>query len=192
MKRSEAVVELKSTWTILSADLSEAALNENTENSQFSKRALVRAFFAQVEGLLFQLRQVTLASLGGTEYLSDAEVQLLREVRHSLDEKGFPRKTPNHLAFPASVLFSVIVYEKNHGATFEPDIAINGCASFKRATAVRNRVTHPKSAAALQIADSDLRNLEEAASWWQAQLLAMFSKCHEADEYWTAKLTERK
>ena len=192
MKRSEAVTELKSTWLVLSADLSEAARNENADNSQFSKRALVRAFFAQVEGLSYQLRQTALASLVGTGHISDAEMQLLREVRYFLDDKGQSRKSTAHLAFPESLLFSMKVYAKNHGATFAPDRTLSGWAAFKRATAVRHRVTHPKSATALQIADADLRDLEEASSWWQVQLLAMFSKCHEADGYWTAKLGEHK
>lgn len=190
MDRSQAVAQLKETWSILSSDLDEAAKRENDGGSQYAKRALVRAFFAQVEGLSFQLRQVTLASLGGTNLLTEAELQLLREVRSTLDEKGSVREVASYLNFPASVLFSMRVYAKNHGATFNVDRQHTGWFAFKRAADIRNHVTHPKSAAALQIVDEQLQELGEASAWWQQQLLAMFAACHEADDYWRRKLTK--
>ena len=191
VNRSEAVTELQNTWRVLDADLDSAAVAENADESQYAKRALVRAFFAQVEGLSYQLRQVTIASLRDTGQLSPAEVQLLREVRESIDDRGNVREVTSYLSFPDSVLFSMKIYVKNHGAKFDIDKNHPGWSAFKQATQTRHRVTHPKNAASLEIADSDVRNLETASSWWQEQLLAMFAACHEADTYWSEKLAKK-
>jgi len=190
VNRSEAVADLQSTWRILAADHAAAATAENVENSQYAKRALVRAFFAQVEGLSYQLRQVTIASLRDTGLLSTAEVQLLREVRELIDDKGNVREVTSYLPFPDSVLFTMKMYVKNHGATFDIDKSHSGWSAFKQATQTRHRVTHPKSAASLEVVDSDIRCLEEASSWWHEQLLLMFAACHEADANWSEKLAE--
>ncbi len=190
MNRSDAVNELKDTWRTLAADLDAASRAENADGSQYAKRALVRAFFAQVEGLTYQLRQVTLASLQNTNLLSAAEVLLLREVRQSIDDKGNVRELTSYLPFPDSILFSMKIYVKNHGAVFDIDKSHPGWSAFKRATQVRHNVTHPKNAASLEVADVDIRTLEVASSWWQEQLLAMFAACHEADAYWNSKLSK--
>ena len=102
MKRADAVGQLKQTWAILNADLDSAVEYGRIDNTPYAQRALARAFFAVVEGLSYQMRQVTLASLVGTEFITEQEVQLLREVRHSLDEKGNPKETPVFLLFPES------------------------------------------------------------------------------------------
>lgn len=93
MDRAAAVDQLKRTWAILDADLTEAFAYGKRGNTPYAQRALVRAFFAAVEGLSFQLRQVTLASLSGTTLLTDAETQLLQEVKYFLDEKGRPKQS---------------------------------------------------------------------------------------------------
>ena len=86
--RRETVDQLKSIWKILNEDLDLAVEYGKAANTPYAQRALVRAFFAAVEGLSYQLRQVTLASLGATDLLSQPEKHLLEECRHSLDNQG--------------------------------------------------------------------------------------------------------
>ena len=144
MDRKAAVEQLKQTWAILNSDLDAAVEYGRIDNSPYAQRALVRAFFAAVEGLSYQMRQVTLASLAGTEFVTEQEVQLLREVRHSLDDKGRPKEAPSFLPFPDSLLFSLSIYAKNHGADFEVDKSQRGWQALRQTTQVRNNVTHPR------------------------------------------------
>ena len=192
MNRADAVGHLKQTWAILNADLDAAVEYGRLDNTPYAQRALVRAFFAAVEGLSYQMRQVTLASLAGTELITEQEVQLLREVRHSLDEKGHPKETPVFLPFPESLLFSLSIYAKNHGAVFEVDKSQRGWQALRLTTKVRNNVTHPKTPESLSLTNDDLQALMDASRWWQATLLSLFKACNEADEYWSAKLGDSK
>ena len=188
MNRAEAVAELKAVWAALSADQDAAVAYGKESNTPYAQRALIRASFALMEGLSYQLRAVTLASLQSTEFLAESEVALLREERYTIDEKGMPQTQESFLRFPESLLFSIRMYARNHGAAFEPDVKSSGWQAMRKAAKVRNRVTHPKSAASLELSDQDLTAIQEAAAWWKATMLSMFAACSEADQYWLEQL----
>lgn len=188
MKRAEAVVQLKAVWAILNSDLDAALAHGRQANTSYAQRALVRAHFALVEALSYQLRQISIASLEGTNFLTSVELALLKEERYSVDEKGRPKTTEQYLTFPQSLLFSIRCYVKNHGAEFQPDLSGSGWNAMRKATEIRNRVTHPKSAESLELSDDDLRNFVAAAAWWKATMLAMFAACEEAGDFWRKQL----
>lgn len=191
MNRRTAVAQLKAVWRILSNDVDAATAYGQIENTSYAQRALVRAQFALIEGLSYSLRQVTLASLHGTEFLTEREVALLREERYSIDEKGRPKTTPQFLKFPDSLLFSIRMYVKNHGATFEPDTKQHpGWVAMQKAVKVRDQVTHPKTSESLDLSNEDLQSFVDAAAWWKMTMLAMFAACKEADAYWQTQLEE--
>lgn len=188
MNRAEAVSQLKNVWAILNSDLDAAIQYVRKYNTQYAQRAMVRTWFALVEGLSYQLRQVTLASLQGTDFLSPSEVVLLNEMRHSVSDKGYPKTSEQFLPFPQSLLFSIRAYVKNHGAKYEADMKLPGWSAMLHAAKVRNRVTHPKSVTALELSEEDLEAVVEAAKWWKATMLGMFSACKEADDFWREQL----
>jgi len=181
MNRRESVEELKAIWKILNEDLDLAVKYGQSDDTPYARRALVRSFFAAVEGLSYQLRRVTLASIGDAPILSAAEKQLLREERYSLDNAGQPKSGEAFLPFPQSLLFSIVTYVKNHGAVFQPDVPSEGWTSLKLAIKVRNNVTHPKSVLSLSLSDDDLAALMRASRWWHSTMLSMFQACDEAD-----------
>lgn len=90
MNRANAVDQLKRVFTVLIKDVDEAVAYGRTNPSPFTHRTLVRTHFALVEGLAYRLRQVTLASLEGTELLTLVEVAVLKEERYALNAKGHP------------------------------------------------------------------------------------------------------
>lgn len=188
MKRADALAQLKATWAILDADLAAAVEYGRVDNTPYAQRALVRTFFAAVEGLSYQMRQVTLASLAGTGLVSEQETQLLREVRRYIDEKGREKETTAFLKFPESLLFSLSIYAKNHGATFEVNKSEAGWSALQHAAKVRNNVTHPKTPESLTLSNDDLQALMDASRWWQATLLRLFKTCGDADDDWRTKL----
>ena len=188
MTRSEAIDQMKAIWLTLNADLDAALAYGRQGDTPYAERALVRAHFALVEGLSYQLRQVTIASLEMTTLLSAAELTLLKEQRHSVDDKGRPKTSEQYLSFPQSLLFSIHCYVKNHGATFQANTADGGWAAMQDATKIRNRVTHPKSAHALVLSEDDRRLFIQAAAWWKRTMLSMFIACEEADAFWRNEL----
>lgn len=190
MTRSEAVSELKALWSVLATDLDEASAYGRSNNTKYAQRALVRAHFALIEGLSYALRQVTLASLYGTKLLSEDEVVLLREERPSIDDQGRTKSNPQFLKFPDNLLFSIRCYVKNHGAKFEPDRSGSDWEAMRKAVKIRDRVTHPKTTASLELSDVDLKTFVDAAAWWKKTMLDMFTACEEADTYWSSALNE--
>lgn len=190
MGRAAAVAELKQVYSILETDLDNALELWRRDQSQFAHRTLYRTYFAFVEGLAFQLRNVTLASLQDSDLLNPGELALLREEKFYLDQKGVPKAGRNFQSFLPNLLFSIRCYAKNHGASYEPNTGDAGWVAMRKAVDIRDRLTHPKSAAGLEVAESDAKQLVAAAAWWKRTLLEMFAKCGEADEYFRKQLGE--
>lgn len=181
MDRAEAVKELGDVFTILNGDLDTALAHAIKQDDQYARRTLYRTYFAFVEGLAFQLRQVTLASLAETGVLTTAELALLREERFQLDSKGLPEPRENFQSFLPNLLFSIRCYVKNHGAEFVPDTGHAGWEAMQRAVRIRDRLTHPRSLDGLVVSDDDKETLIKASDWWKATLVTMFRACDKAD-----------
>jgi hypothetical protein len=101
-----------------------------------------------------------------------------------LDDKGRPTSTRHFLAFPNSVLFSLQIYAKNHGAAFQVDRSTSGWRALRDAMRLRDKVTHPKSSASLEVSEDDVEVLKQASQWWQETLMSLFTACHQADAHW--------
>ena len=187
MNRFVAVNELKRVFVVLVNDLEDSLVLGRKDPTQFAHRTLIRTYFAYVEGLAFQLRQVTLASLKETDLLSPGELALLKEERFQLNHRGQPEARENFQQVLPNLLFSIRCYVKNHGATYQPDISHHGWECMKRAVEVRDRLTHPKSAEGLEVTDADLHVFNEGAAWWKKTLIEMFAACGEADEFFRAQ-----
>lgn len=191
MDRTAAVEQLKDVYRILSADMDAAMAYTAAHSSPFSHRTVVRTFFSLVEGLAFQLRQVTVASLEPHPgRLTVAELALLREERYSLNNKGETEASENFQRILPNLLFTIRCYGKNHGASFEPDTSHHGWQALQRAVTIRNRITHPKSISDLTIGVEDQQSLIDASAWWKKTLFDMFNACDQADAHWQAKINE--
>lgn len=190
MQRADAVEQLKSVYKILSDDMDAAVAYSAKHSNPFAHRTVVRTLFSLIEGLAFQLRQVTVASLAphaGSGNLTIAELVLLREERYNLNAKGEPEASQNFQNFLPNLLFTIRSYGKNHGATFRADTSARGWEAMRQAVSLRNRITHPKSVADLTLSNQDQLHLIEAAAWWKKTLLEMFDACDRADAEWIAK-----
>jgi hypothetical protein len=191
MQRADAVENLKDVYRILSADMESAIAYSAAHSTPFAHRTIVRTFFSLVEGLAFQLRQVTVASLEPyPDRLTTAELALLREERYFLNNKGEPEAGENFQRFLPNILFTLRCYGKNHGASFAPDTSNHGWQAMQHAVGVRNRITHPKSVADLTLTEHDQMRLIDASKWWKKTLFEMFDECDKADAQWTAKLAQ--
>jgi hypothetical protein len=188
MQRAHAVEQLKSMYGILSADMDDAVAYSAKHSNPFAHRTVVRTLFSLIEGLAFQLRQVTIASLephAGS--LTVPELALLREERYYLNAKGEPEAGENFQKFLPNLLFTIRSYGKNHGATFQADTSTHGWQAMQHAVNLRNRITHPKSVADLTLSEQDQKYLIDASAWWKKTLLEMFDACDTADAEWIAK-----
>lgn len=119
---------------------------------------VVRTYFAFIEGLAYNMRQVSLASLSGTDVLTDGEIALLREEKYSINDKGHVRSPQeSFLSTCPGFLFSIRTFAKCHGAVFEPNLGDGGWEAFRKLADFRNRITHPKSSDRLHASDENMK-----------------------------------
>jgi hypothetical protein len=191
MNRADAVRELKLVYTILRADLDAAGRGATENPSAFHKRTLVRTCAALVEGLSYQLRRVTLASLQSTSHLTPGELAILRETTYRLSDKGTVEERDNFQQTLAMLLFSLRVYAKNHGAVFVPDTSDNGWSCLRKAMALRDRLMHPKSVADLTVSDEEGADFAAGIKWWDDAVADLLAACDAADKEFLAKESTR-
>ena len=182
MRRSGAVAELKAVYAVLKDDFDRAKLAVTVDPSEFHKRSLVRAAFALIEGFSFHLRQVTLATLKDTSFLTEGDRAILREERYQLSANGTPETRDNFQRTLPMILFSLRVYAKNHGAAFTPDTSDSGWNCLRKAVDIRDRVTHPKALGDLQITDDLGSTFSEGVRWWNEALGELLRACEAADK----------
>jgi hypothetical protein len=181
MGRAEAVEQLQRVYALLNQDVKDAHASVLTNPTDFNQRTLIRTYFALIEGLAYQLRHVTLASLEGTGLLSDGDVAILREERHQLSPQGAVEAKDNFQSMLPSLLFALRVYAKNHEATFVPRTSDNGWNCLRKAVDIRDRLTHPKSLADLAITEEDGAVFAAGVKWWNDSLTELFAECEAAD-----------
>lgn len=191
MNRGEAVQGLKAVYATLREDFTKAAEQEKVEEpTQYHLRMRVRAEFALLDGLLYQLRQITLATLRAEGGLEAEEVVLLREMQYRLGGNGQISSWERYESFLSLLPFTLRMYAKNHGTRFEPDLDDEGWEAMKEYVDIRDRIAHPKSSGALELSRHDLDQVYLASEWWQENLIALFRECGEADEFWKTQLQQ--
>jgi hypothetical protein len=170
-QHGELMEALRDDWCYVSGIL-EPTTWEDEE--QLQRRIMVRTLFAWIEGTVHALkRQVLEYYTEGRIELSQAEYAILREESYRLKDSGkthaattYPRTLPN-------VKFTFPIYARTWGITFEFTPPLNQdprWQSLCQAYEVRNRLTHPKSAADLTVSDVELEKVKEASRWFVDQL----------------------
>jgi hypothetical protein len=183
--RGEAVTELKATFEALAADVNAAVAFARAEDTQFSKRTLIRTFAAFVEGIVNQLSVVSVASAPlESGVFSLVEISALTERSFDVNEKGEVQERPAKISLKRRLRLAFRCYPRIHGAEFELDIGATGWSDLCCAILIRNRITHPTSVHSLALSDEDMGRIGSASSWFQDQLLALLRSCETADRKW--------
>jgi len=138
------------------------------------RRAHLRAVFVHFEAIIFQVKQLALVrgEMSGLRF-SACELSLLREEEHSLNDKGEPTSRPARLRLSDNFKFATKLFSSAYCCSYCPDYGSHKWESFQRAQKIRNRVTHPKTAAHLEISDQELQVIDEAFDWvydWHLEL----------------------
>jgi hypothetical protein len=140
---------------VLRADVREAGEMLATGYSNFRLRTYLRTFFALVEGSTFALKQLILMKHQHLPYLSDGELNLLREITYELDERGNITTRPKYVDTATNIRFLVRCVTK--AISLESGVLFDGkgWVAFRESIRIRNQITHPKDAASLKLIDSD-------------------------------------
>ncbi len=156
------IVELRDLAEGVSAD-GAIALSKPKYDRQTIRRLYVRTLVSLIEAMLATLKQ---DALRVGETLSDAERLLLREGTFDLNDKGEAFERPFIAALPKSLKFAIRCFAKAHGLTRLPDYSGAGWHEFQELVRIRNRLTHPKDASALEVTDEEMAIADRAEFWF--------------------------
>jgi hypothetical protein len=141
------------------------------QDSPLHRRNVVRAFGTAVEGETYHLKQHCLARLGlSPAFYTTGEAALLQEASFYLDHAFNVVARPQFLSPPEDFVFTLKAFAKDT----LPALDLRGdgpaWANFKEAFRIRNRITHPKCEADLNVSDSAFGTVQRAFLWFEKAL----------------------
>jgi hypothetical protein len=150
---------------VLHSDVQRAMELYTAERSPFARRTYIRTFFAMIDGLTFQLKQVAL------------ERECEGFVSFSPSERDQLREDTKFVRAPENIRLSFECLARAYSADFRAAYGNHRWASLKRAIGIRHGVTHPKKLEDLDISDVELKTLLEGGQWYRDNLNELFRHC---------------
>jgi hypothetical protein len=150
------------------AELAQAREELEAKDTPYLRRAYVRAVFAAIAGAVEFMR---LFARQHPDNFTPGELALLQETRPDLDQNGNVVERKNKSPADAELLFAYRAWTKTFGAEF----ALRGdenWSNFKKGARIRDRITHPKSAADFDLSEEDVLCVEAIAEWLGERMIS--------------------
>src|SRR5262249_37351552 len=154
--KDEDLMEMVGT---LHQDVCRASDDLEREDTPYRRRASVRAVFASIEATVFKLKGYALQNRQKVDF-SAADIALLKEESYSVDN-GKAQAQPKFIVLDKNFQFAVNMFSRALKPPFVLDKG-KDWEAFRRAIQVKNRITHPKSPAALEISDTEMEDMNTA------------------------------
>ncbi len=158
--------QLQDAILLFSEDAVLAEKNIDTSDTPYNRRAMVRALFAMIEGTIFILKQMALATAAHQNILNTGELLLLEEKIPEITSKGECRMQTKYINLKDNLTFVSHVIKRLHGFTLQLGKDATHWEQFEKTIKVRNRITHPKDPNDLWVSDEDLKNIRAVSSWF--------------------------
>ena len=154
-------------------DVGEAQRQLAAADSQYCRRAYVRAVFASVEAFLFWMKHQALIE---HQRFSAGELSMICEENYSVDATGKLLAQPKFIPLDHNFRFVASVYLHRDHLPLAVDWGDSGWADFRTGLKVRHRLTHPKSGRDLEVSDDDLGRIRRGHAFVMAIVLTQFAK----------------
>ena len=142
------------------------AFNDDWDDQTF-RRILVRACWSHIEAVVFGLKQMVLmACTLGSEDLSAKTQAFLRESEISVDGRGNATVRVVRTDTLKNVKLSLKLASKYFDVPWKPNFRAPAWGQLAESLELRHRLTHPKSAAALFVSDSETEALRDGFLWF--------------------------
>lgn len=149
---------------ILLTDVAASMQRYASDLSEQAKREMVRTLFAAIEGFTWLYREHVIEAARSMARLTLEEEIALSEINYQVNEQGRIVEQPKYLSMLATFRLTTRIASR-----LSPELSVRFDTSdwdrLRSAVAVRNRVTHPKSRADLQISTQDLMAVQSAFHW---------------------------
>lgn len=177
---------------ILHDDLVKTRNMIHTTDTQFGRRAFVRALFALVEASIFSMKATAYyyATNMDIATFNEAELGFMRDRAYELKENGIVRETTAKIRLESNVKFTFKVSSRVFGLDFALDTMGEGYKAFQAAVDIRDRITHPKFVEQMHITDDELVLLNEASAWIWEHTIALMRLSNDAIRDWLINRTK--
>jgi class 3 adenylate cyclase len=136
-------------------------------DAQTTRRDVVRASLAAIEGMTWTAREHVREALAQLEELTPVADLALREMSYTVSDRG--ELVEQVRGLPLLTILRLVV---SQAKIISPEISVQfsgrGWSDLRQAVQIRNRITHPKSDLDLEVCDSDLAAVEAGLFWLQA------------------------
>jgi hypothetical protein len=159
---------------VMLADLrfASGSMRKDFQN-QFWRRTAIRALASTIDGSIYALKQVALASAQLTRTaLSDDETEFLSEKPLSPLRRK-PRLPPFREHFKQAFK----LFAKAHGGTCRTDFGLKDFDALCETFELRHRVTHPKTFMTFGVNDDETNRAGAAIDWFYEELRKLFAAC---------------
>jgi len=170
--------------SVLFEDVNECQARLTDSDSQFWRRAFVRATLSFVEGITVLLKQQALVGacnkITTTGEIDFARLSVLFGESYFIDDIGKLRWRPIHIPMLHNVAFAFREFAQLHGSAFKLDKSSEEWRALQTAFRVRDRLVHPKGVDELIVTDVELTAVKTAVSWLNESLGSLFSEAQGA------------
>lgn len=142
------------------------------DRSPEARRVYVRAAMAFVEGATNAFKRVALAARGWKSdepLFTRAEVALLREESYRVNRKGVAEIQSLFIPLGNNIKLALRTFAKAQERPTPNNYDGSGWGAMLDAIRIRNRLTHPHLLEDLNVSDDELRAVEKAVEWFQAE-----------------------
>jgi hypothetical protein len=142
--------------------------------SQFWRRTAIRSLAATVDGIVFSLKRLALATAGliRTE-LKAEELDFLREQQ--ISPTGGKVRLPG---FRDNFKRTFKIFARVHRISCSTDFGQKGFEELCQTFEIRHRVTHPKSSVTFCVQDNETKRADKAIEWLSCELQRLLGDCH--------------
>lgn len=160
---TKAIEELNATIEVLHGDVQCCAAALAEQGSQFWRRTLVRAIFAQIEGVMFCMKAIAFACRHqpGVKF-SVGELIVLIEKSYRPNDRGEAEEQRMQLSFSNNIKFTFKAFGRANLIDYALKVGDNRWNDLKNSLRVRDRLMHPKRSSDLYVSDDEMNELQRA------------------------------
>ena len=129
------------------------------------RRQLIRAAFATIEAMVFNLKRMAIMASDNRQSLTDSEKMLCSEITPILEENGSIKDQKARLSLCPNLRFAFQMFAKAWGVQFALNVNCPEWQQLKNSVKVRDRLMHPKKIHDLNITDSEIQDAMRAFGW---------------------------
>jgi hypothetical protein len=150
--------------SLLVEDVIAARERLSASDTQTTRRDVVRASLAAIEGMTWIAREHVRIGLETAGELSPVADLALQELSFSISPNGTLRKQVRPVPLLTTIRL-VVSQAQNLSSEISVNFLGRGWSNLRRAVEIRNRITHPKPNQSMAIEDSDLAVVGSSVSW---------------------------